>query len=90
MAMGTGLPVVGTRVSGITEVVEDGKNGRLVAPGDSQALAQAILELYRRPELRRRLGDTACRTVAEKHSQEAMLRRLEQIYLKILEKKKSG
>ncbi|MEJ2071433.1 MAG: glycosyltransferase [Syntrophobacterales bacterium] len=90
MAMGTGLPVVGTRVSGITEVVEDGKNGRLVAPGDSQALAQAILELYRRPELRRRLGDTACRAVAEKHSQEAMLRRLEQIYLKILEKKKSG
>ena len=90
MAMGAGLPVVGTRVSGITEVVEDGKNGRLVAPGDSQALAQAILELYRRPELRRRLGDTACRTVAEKHSQEAMLRRLEQIYLKILEKKKSG
>jgi len=90
LAMGAGLPVVGTRVSGTTDVVEDGRNGVLVAPGDSQALAHAILELYRRPETRRRLGDAARRTVAEKHSQEAMLRRLEQIYLKILEKKKSG
>jgi glycosyltransferase involved in cell wall biosynthesis len=90
MAMGAGLPVVGTRVSGITEVVEDGENGILVAPGDSQTLASAIIELYPRPETRRRLGAAARRTVAEKHSQEAMLRRLEQIYLKILEKKKSG
>lgn len=90
MGMGAGLPVVGTLVSGTIDVVEDGTNGILVAPGDSQALAHAILELYRRPETRRRLGDAARRTVAEKHSQEAMLRRLEQIYLKILAKKKSS
>jgi glycosyltransferase involved in cell wall biosynthesis len=88
--MGAGLPVVGTRVSGISEVIEDGSNGVLVTPGDSQTLTQAIIEQYRRPERRRRLGEAARRTVAEKHSQEAMLRRLEQIYLKILEKKKSG
>jgi glycosyltransferase involved in cell wall biosynthesis len=90
MAMGAGLPVVGTRVSGITDVVEDGRNGMLVAPGDSQALTQAIIALYQRPETRRRLGDAARRTVAEKHSQEAMLRHLEHIYLTILERKKSG
>jgi glycosyltransferase involved in cell wall biosynthesis len=53
-------------------------------------LASAIPELYRRPETRGRLGEAARRTVAEKHSQEAMLRRLEQIYLNILAKKKSG
>lgn len=90
MAMGAGLPVVGTRVSGVTEVIADGINGRLAAPGDSQDLTQAILELYRRPELRRRLGDAARQTVAERYSQEAMLRRLEQLYLEILAKKKSG
>jgi len=90
MAMGARLPVVGTRVSGVSEVIEDGKNGRLAAPGDSEALTRTILELYRRPELRHRLGDAARRTVAERHSQEAMLRRLEQIYLEILGKKKSG
>ena len=89
MAMGAGLAVVGTRVSGVTEVIADGANGRLVAPGDSQALAQAILELYRRPELRNTMGEAARRTVAGEYSQEAMLRRLEAIYLQIMEKKAS-
>ena len=87
MAMGAGLPVVGTQVSGITEVIEDGINGRLVAPGDSQALARVILELYHRPEVRPRLGEAARQTVAARYSQEAMLRRLEGIYLQIMEKK---
>lgn len=90
MAMGARLPVVGTRVSGITEVVDDGRNGVLVAAGDSQTLAQAILELSRQPERRRRLGDAARRTVAERYSQKAMLRRLEQVYLKIIAEKKTG
>jgi L-malate glycosyltransferase len=87
MAMGAGLPVVGTRVSGITEVIADGVNGRLVPPGDPQTLAGAILDLYRRPELRNRLGAAARRTVAREHSQAAMLQRLEEVYLKIMEKR---
>ncbi len=87
MAMGARLPVVGTRVSGITEVIADRENGLLVPPGDSQALAAAILELYRRPELRRRLAEAARRTVVAEYSQEAMLRRLERLYLHIVEGK---
>jgi glycosyltransferase involved in cell wall biosynthesis len=87
MAMGARLPVVGTRVSGVTEVIEDGKNGRLVASGDSQELAGAILELYRRPELRSRMAAAARETVVGKYSQKAMLRRLEGLYLRIMEKK---
>ncbi len=41
-AMSTGLPVVGTRVSGIPEAVEDGVTGLLVSPGDAAALAAAL------------------------------------------------
>ena len=41
-AMASGLPVVATRVAGVGELVEDGVSGRLVAPGDEGALAQAI------------------------------------------------
>ena len=63
-AMGAGLPVVATRVSGSREAIEDGVNGCLVAPGDPEALARAILELQRQPEVRRRLGDAARCTVA--------------------------
>jgi glycosyltransferase involved in cell wall biosynthesis len=80
-AMGAGLPVVATRVSGSREAIVDGVNGCLVAPGDPEALARAILKLYRQPEARRRLGDAARRTVAERYSLEAMLKRLEELYL---------
>ena len=88
MAMGAGLPVVGTQVSGISEIIEDGVNGQLVPPGDSQALAAAVAEMYRQPELRARMGKAARETVTESYSHEAMLQRLEGIYLKITEKKR--
>jgi glycosyltransferase involved in cell wall biosynthesis len=80
-AMGAGLPVVATRVSGSQEAIEDGVNGCLVAPGDPEALARAILELHRHPEMRQRLGDAARRTVAARYSLEAMLQKLADLYL---------
>ena len=44
-AMNAGTPVVATRVGGLAEVVDDGVTGRLVEPGDPQALAGAIREV---------------------------------------------
>ncbi len=44
-ALGSGLPVIASRVGGLAEIVEDGKNGLLVPPGDPQALAEAVLKL---------------------------------------------
>ena len=44
-AMNAGTPVVATRVGGLAEVVEDGVTGRLVPPGDPEALAQAVVEV---------------------------------------------
>jgi glycosyltransferase involved in cell wall biosynthesis len=41
-AMATGTAVVGSKVGGISLVVDDGRNGLLVAPGDTQALAEAL------------------------------------------------
>jgi glycosyltransferase involved in cell wall biosynthesis len=82
--MGAGLPVVATQVGGALEVIEDGVNGRLVPPGRSGELAGAILELYRQPEARARLGEEARQTVAARYSQDFMLRRLENLYLEIL------
>jgi glycosyltransferase involved in cell wall biosynthesis len=80
-AMGAGLPVVGTRVSGSQEAIVDGINGCLVAPGDPDGLAQAILKLHCDPEVRRRLGEAARRTVVAQYSVEAMVQRLEELYL---------
>lgn len=55
-AMAFGLPVVATTAGGLPEVVEDGVTGILVPPGDSRALAEAILRLLRDPGLRRQMG----------------------------------
>ncbi|MGZ6709500.1 MAG: glycosyltransferase family 4 protein [Solirubrobacteraceae bacterium] len=51
-AMAVGVPVVATRVGGLAEVVDDGVTGRLVEPGDPEALAAAVLDvLARRDEM---------------------------------------
>jgi glycosyltransferase involved in cell wall biosynthesis len=44
LAYGFGKPVIATNVGSIGEVVKDKINGRLVAPNDPKALAQAIIE----------------------------------------------
>jgi glycosyltransferase involved in cell wall biosynthesis len=50
------LPVVGTNVGGIPELVEHGRNGVLVPPRDPETLAEAIRFLGERPELRAEMG----------------------------------
>jgi glycosyltransferase involved in cell wall biosynthesis len=55
-AMACGLPVVSSRISGIPELVEDGRSGLLVKPGDTAALADALQRLHDDPALRRTMG----------------------------------
>src|SRR6266516_2361727 len=55
-AMASARPVVSTRLAGIPELVVDGQTGMLAPPGDSVALAHALEQLLRDPELRLRFG----------------------------------
>lgn len=52
-AMAHGIPVVSTRVGGIPEVLDQGRCGWLVPPGDASALAAALNECIHAPELRK-------------------------------------
>jgi glycosyltransferase involved in cell wall biosynthesis len=55
--------IVGTAVGGIPDAIVDGENGRLVPPGDVDALAQAMDDLLADTELRRCLGRHARETI---------------------------
>ena len=58
-AMAAGLPVVATAAGGLPELVEHGRTGWLVPPGDSAALANRLRELVADPELGARMGAAA-------------------------------
>jgi glycosyltransferase involved in cell wall biosynthesis len=58
-AMASGLPLVGTTVGGIPEIIEDGVSGLLVEPRNPAQLAEAFLRLLEDPSLRARLGEAA-------------------------------
>lgn len=72
--------VVGTRVGGIPEVIEDGVTGLLVPPCDPKALAAALSRLLADSGLRERLGASARRRVESQNSVDAMCSHLERIY----------
>jgi glycosyltransferase involved in cell wall biosynthesis len=49
-------PVIAHRIGALAETVDDGINGLLVDPGDSQGLAKAIQRLLAEPEKVRQMG----------------------------------
>jgi glycosyltransferase involved in cell wall biosynthesis len=62
-AMLSGLPVVASGLSGIPELVEDGRTGFLVVPGDPWSLADKLERLALDPDLRQRMGAAGRRKV---------------------------
>jgi glycosyltransferase involved in cell wall biosynthesis len=70
--MAVGLAVVGTRVSGTEDMVEDGVNGLLVEPGDADALASAVARVLVDPARAAALGRRACADVRRRCSLEAV------------------
>jgi len=55
-AMASGVPVIATRIAGISELVEENQSGLLVPPGDTQSLTQNIATLVQDPARRTSMG----------------------------------
>ena len=70
------LAVVASKITGVSELVEDGLNGRLVPPDDPAALAAALAALIRDPAARLRLGRAGRRRVLEQFATEPGIDRL--------------
>jgi glycosyltransferase involved in cell wall biosynthesis len=84
-AMAMRKAVIGTRVDGTREVLQDGENGLMVEPGDVEALAAAIVRLTRDRELRESLRVRAFQTVGQRFDAATMTREIETIYSNVLE-----
>ncbi|MCL2657536.1 MAG: glycosyltransferase family 4 protein [Betaproteobacteria bacterium] len=79
-AAACGKPMVATDVPGSRELVRDGENGRLVPPGDAQALAQAILGLLDDPQTAQRMGRVARMDVEAEFSDARIVARTLAVY----------
>ncbi len=69
-AMGSGVPVIGTKVGGIPEIISDSRNGYLVPPNDVSALAQKIEILIADEPTVASLTQAGLKTVANKFTLE--------------------
>jgi glycogen(starch) synthase len=72
-AMAAGLAVVGTDAWGTREVIIQNVNGRTFQPQDADGLARQLIRLINDPELRRRLGEAAQRTILERFTLDRMI-----------------
>ncbi|MCK4463602.1 MAG: glycosyltransferase family 4 protein [Candidatus Omnitrophica bacterium] len=72
-AMASGKVCIATSIGGISSVIEDGKNGLLVQPGDSHSLTEAMRRLLLDKELFSRLGSAARNSVKNKFSLDRMM-----------------
>jgi len=82
-AMAVGKPVIASRVGGIPDLVQNGKNGLLVPPADERALAACIKFLIENPEEAEKMGKLG-RGFCHQFSVEAMVDKIDQLYTDLI------
>ena len=85
--MACGVPVVGSNVGDIAELIEDRKTGFLVGAGDFVAMADAVIRLLKDNELREVFGYRARRLAEQKFSINSFAESTELFYMGVLSRK---
>ncbi len=89
-AMATEVPVIGTNVGGIPEIIEDGKTGLLVKPNDPFDLRNAINKLLSDENLRKRMGKAGRKEVLSNYSWDIVAEKVEAAYRCCIDEKNSA
>jgi glycosyltransferase involved in cell wall biosynthesis len=79
-ALSTGLPVVTTNVGGIPEMIDSGKDGFLVEPADSRALADRILHYLEHPAAASEMGVRARRNIEDNFDWRLIVKKVVKVY----------
>jgi lipopolysaccharide heptosyltransferase II len=83
-----GVPVVATRMGGMVDVIENGKEGLLVGADDPRTLADAILRLLKEPEFAERMALALRKKVETDFTLEKMFERTLTVYNETLARKR--
>jgi L-malate glycosyltransferase len=79
-AMACGVPVIGTRIGGIPEVIVDGETGYMVEVGDTAAVADKAISLLKDDERHKRFRENSVKHVRENFLSEKIVSVYEEIY----------
>jgi len=83
-ALALAKPVVATNTGGLSEIIHDGKTGRLVAPADPEALAVGIVDMLTRVDAAKAMANEGRAMVQNCFSIEAMVDHNIEVYKKVL------
>jgi glycosyltransferase involved in cell wall biosynthesis len=89
-ALAAGRPVVATRVGGTPDLLGEGERGRLVPPGEPEALARAVLESLDQSEAVRRRAQAGREHVLAYHSADRLIRDVDTLYRELRAAKKAA
>ncbi len=84
-AFSYGLPVITSKIGGLTELVEDGVTGLLFEPRNAEDLASKIQLLWNNPGLCRQMGDAAYARTTQELGEDVYFGRLMAVYEKAIE-----
>ncbi|MBI1884391.1 MAG: glycosyltransferase [Chlamydiae bacterium] len=87
-AQAVGVPVVATAVGGVVDVIEHGRNGWLVTPGDSESLARTLLSVLQDSPLTLKNIREARRRVEERFTLDLMVEKTLEVYQELLKSPK--
>lgn len=87
--MALGKPVIATRGGGTNEVINNGENGFLINPGDSDQLVQTIQKLMNDTNLRRKLGAKSYEIAHNRFDLKIMTESYIQMYQQLLQENKN-
>jgi len=83
-AMARKIPVVGSRIGGIPEVIKDKETGLLVEPNNPNSLSNAIIKILANPDIAKRMGEAGRCRVEEKFSSKVVARNYEALFCELL------
>ncbi len=85
-AMACGVPVIGSNIGGMPEIIEPGINGYLVELGDTQKAAEYAIQMLRDDSQLQKLRQGALKTVAERFYSSKILEQYEGFYEQLMDK----